>query len=132
MQQSYNPEKTYGSGAFCQVLSEDKTKRSLNGLGCSAFARHYSRNLCEAHCFLFLRLLRCFSSPGYSLTSLYIQLAGPRSSIGEVPPFGNPRIKGCLPPNRGLSQAATSFIIFLCQGIHHILLRDFPTFLILN
>ena len=36
---------------------------SLNcsGLGCSAFARHYLRNHC---CFLFLRLLRCFSSPG--------------------------------------------------------------------
>ncbi len=30
-------------------------------LGCSAFARHYSRN---RGCFLFLRLLRCFSSPG--------------------------------------------------------------------
>jgi hypothetical protein len=36
---------------------------SLNyhGLGCSAFARHYLRN---HSCFLFLRLLRCFSSPG--------------------------------------------------------------------
>ena len=33
--------------------------------GCSAFARHYLRNL---GWFLFLRLLRCFSSPG----SLYL------------------------------------------------------------
>ena len=31
------------------------------GLGSSAFARRYSRNRCF---FLFLRLLRCFSSPG--------------------------------------------------------------------
>ena len=31
------------------------------GLGCSAFARHYLRNHC---CFLFLRVLRCFTSPG--------------------------------------------------------------------
>ena len=31
------------------------------GLGCSHFARHYSGN---HFCFLFLRLLRCFSSPG--------------------------------------------------------------------
>ncbi len=31
------------------------------GLGCSAFARHYLRN---HYCFLFLRVLRCFSSPG--------------------------------------------------------------------
>ena len=32
-----------------------------SGLGSSGFARRYSRNHC---CFLFLRLLRCFSSPG--------------------------------------------------------------------
>ena len=38
------------------------------GLGSSAFARHYLRNHC---CFLFLRVLRCFSSPG-SLTPAYI------------------------------------------------------------
>ena len=31
------------------------------GLGSCAFARHYSRN---HFCFLFLRVLRCFSSPG--------------------------------------------------------------------
>ena len=31
-----------------------------HGLGSSAFARHYSRNHCY---FLFLRVLRCFSSP---------------------------------------------------------------------
>ena len=37
---------------------------SHNGLGSSGSARRYSRNHC---CFLFLRLLRCFSSPG-SLT----------------------------------------------------------------
>ena len=32
-----------------------------SGLGSSDFARRYFRNHC---CFLFLRLLRCFSSPG--------------------------------------------------------------------
>ena len=31
-----------------------------DGLATSAFARHYSRNHC---CFLFLRVLRCFTSP---------------------------------------------------------------------
>ena len=35
--------------------------RNIMGLGCSAFARHYLRN---HSCFLFLRVLRCFSSPG--------------------------------------------------------------------
>ena len=34
---------------------------SIRGLGCSDFARHYFRN---RFCFLFLRVLRCFSSPG--------------------------------------------------------------------
>ena len=32
-----------------------------HGLGCSPFARHYLGN---HYCFLFLRVLRCFSSPG--------------------------------------------------------------------
>ena len=35
--------------------------RTRGGLGSSAFARRYSRNRCF---FLFLRVLRCFSSPG--------------------------------------------------------------------
>ena len=38
------------------------------GLACSAFARHYSRN---HGCFLFLRVLRCFTSPR-SLHTPYI------------------------------------------------------------
>src|SRR3954454_9696240 len=33
-----------------------------HGLASSAFARHYSRN---HNCFLFLRVLRCFTSPRY-------------------------------------------------------------------
>ena len=35
--------------------------RNRTGLGCCAFARHYLRN---HFCFLFLRVMRCFSSPG--------------------------------------------------------------------
>ena len=38
---------------------------------------------------------------------------------GWVSPFGNPRIKACLPAPRGLSQVATSFIACNRQGIHH-------------
>ena len=34
----------------------------VTGLACSAFAHHYSRN---RFCFLFLRVLRCFTSPRY-------------------------------------------------------------------
>ncbi len=39
---------------------------TLNGLDCFPFARHYSGN---HFCFLFLRVLRCFSSPGCLLTA---------------------------------------------------------------
>ena len=35
-----------------------------------------------------------------------------------VSPFGNPRVKACLAAHRGLSQLTTSFIAFLCLGIH--------------
>ena len=39
-----------------------------------------------------------------------------------VPPFGNPRVKGCSAPNRGLSQPAASFFGSQRQGIRHALL----------
>jgi hypothetical protein len=41
---------------------------AVKGLGCSDFARHYFRN---HFCFLFLRVLRWFNSPG-SLTRSYV------------------------------------------------------------
>ena len=57
------------------------------GLGCSTFARHYWGN---HFCFLFLRVLRCFSSPRSP--------TGPsrcdRPSACRVFPFGDPRITG--------------------------------------
>ena len=62
--------------------------RNLTGLGCAPFARHYWGYHC---CFLFLRVLRCFSSPGLPLHE-----ADDRSSTSRVVPFGNPRIKGHL------------------------------------
>ena len=53
------------SRTFPLAASVDYTVRTpgskLPGLGSSAFARRYLRN---HFCFLFLRLLRCFSSPG--------------------------------------------------------------------
>ena len=58
------------------------------GLGYFHFARHYSGN---HFCFLFLRVLRCFSSPG-SPTDYSIY---PDKS-GWVAPFGYPRINGYL------------------------------------
>ena len=48
---------------LCMIAGVLQPRRCLDsdGLGCSAFARRYLRN---HYCFLFLRVLRCFSSPG--------------------------------------------------------------------
>ncbi len=86
------------------------------GLAYSAFARHYSRN---HQCFLFLRVLRCFTSPR-SPATLYIQEAVTRHHSGWVSPFGHPRITARLTAPRGISQPPTSFIGPWYQGIHHV------------
>ena len=62
------------------------------GFACSTFARHYSRNL---GWFLFLRVLRCFSSPG-SLRNAMDSRYVPWLFIMGVSPFGNPRIEAYL------------------------------------
>ena len=49
------------------------------GLGCFRFARRYLGNHC---CFLFLRLLRCFSSPRSPLQPMYS--AGDVSGLAET------------------------------------------------
>ena len=61
--------------------------RNKYGLGCFPFARRYLGNRCF---FLFLLLLRCFSSEGW------LTLLCDRSSTCRVVPFGNPRIDSCL------------------------------------
>ena len=87
----YRALTSYGRTSQCvpvtfpchaQVLLP-RSCRNNSGLGCSAFARHYSRN---HSCFLLLRLLRCFSSAG-----LPPLLDIPNQS-GWVAPFGHPRI----------------------------------------
>ena len=62
------------------------------GLASSAFARHYSRNL---GWFLFLRVLRCFSSPGSLRNAMDSRYAPWLFTMG-VSPFGNPRIEAYL------------------------------------
>jgi hypothetical protein len=71
------------------------------GLGSSAFARHYSRN---RSCFLFLGVLRCFTSPGsprqaFRLALLALPASGfPHSDIhGSKPAYGSPWRFGVRP-----------------------------------
>ena len=69
------------------AVLQPRSCRNNTGLGCSHFAHHYSGN---HYCFLFLQVLRCFSSLGL----LPFRDTGP--SAQWVAPFGNLRIKGCL------------------------------------
>ena len=54
--------------SFAHNFSRSFNPSPKTGLGCSDFARHYSRNHC---CFLLLQVLRCFNSLG-SLLWLYV------------------------------------------------------------
>ena len=91
----------------------------MHGLASSAFARHYSRN---HGCFLFLRVLRCFTSPRSLLLPYVFRQRSPDITpvSFEVSLFGDPRIEARLPAPRGLSQVTTSFIGSWCQDIHRL------------
>ena len=67
-------------------------KSKLSGLGSSAFARRYLRN---HFCFLFLRLLRCFSSPG-SLRMTMDSSYGDGGLLRRVAPFRYLRVEAYL------------------------------------
>src|SRR5271155_2840617 len=84
------------------------------GLGCSEFARHYYRN---HGCFLFLRVLRWFTSPGSLRTPMYSEYDNCCSQQLGFPIRTSPDHRLLASP-RGLSQLATSFIAYLRQGIH--------------
>ena len=81
---------------------------TLTGLASSAFARHYLRN---HFCFLFLRLLRCFSSAGLRLFHAVFNCIGF--------PIRTSADQGSFAPPRRFSQLTTSFVASGSQGIPH-------------
>jgi hypothetical protein len=91
------------------VVLQPPCCRNNIGLGFFPFARHYSGN---HYCFLFLRLLRCFSSAGLRIMQYTFSILGfpIRKSTDQVM-FADPR---------GLSQLITSFIASESQGIPRI------------
>ena len=98
---------SYLSRSLLRPYNPDEHKRI--GLGCSRFARRYSGN---HYCFLFLRVLRCFSSPG-----------SPPVGYWHFMPVGCPiRIPAdqpvCARP-RSFSQLVASFIASESLGILH-------------
>ena len=88
-------------------------KDKSSGLGSFPFARRYSGNRCF---FLFLRVLRCFSSPGCPRRP-YVFGLGISTLLWMGSPIRRPPGRRMCAPRRGLSQLAASFIGSLCQGI---------------
>ena len=81
------------------------------GLGSCAFARHYLRYHC---CFLFLRVLRCFSSPGS------LPPSGGYHAFGMVGcPIRTPTDQALFAGPRSFSQLTTSFFASESLGIPH-------------
>jgi hypothetical protein len=72
---------------------QPQTCRNMTGLGSSHFARHYSGN---HYYFLFLRVLRCFSSPGSPPIARIIPLHGiglsHSETCGSIPICGSPQL----------------------------------------
>ena len=89
-------------------------RRQVFGLGSSHFARRYFGN---RGFFLFLRVLRCFSSPRFRRTAMDL-----RCGTHALPCVGCPIRRSAdrwiFAPHRSFSQLITSFIGSQCQGIH--------------
>ena len=81
-----------------------------NGLGCSHFARRYFGN---RFCFLFLWLLRCFSSPG----CLFLFYEFKKEFYRGCPIRESSDL--CLfPAPRSVSPVSAPFIVSECLGLH--------------
>ena len=76
---------------------------ATRGITRAAFCSHEQimRTECNSYCSLFLRVLRCFTSPG-SLSQTLRREYPPKG--GWVSPFGHLRIAGYTPPPRSFSQ----------------------------
>ena len=94
------------------VVLQPRCRLDGNGLGQSDFARRYSRN---HFCFLFLRVLRCFSSPGLppDLTS------GRHTFSMPGCPIRIPADRFVCADPRGFSQLIASFFASESLGIPH-------------
>ncbi len=99
----------YTSSDFAVLLP--RTRRNGYGLGSSPFARHYRGNHSY---FLFLRLLRCFSSPR-SLPDL----SGCQSFRLTGCPIRRSADQRLFAPPRSFSQLIASFFASESLGIRH-------------
>ena len=77
----------------CSLMQSITPERTRSGLGSFHSARRYSGN---RFFFLFLRVLRCFSSPGSPPYAMYSHMDG-QGFPGRVAPFRYLRLNGCVP-----------------------------------
>ena len=108
----------FGYSSICYIAVRNPESISTLGLASFAFARHYSQNL---GWFLFLPVLRCFSSRGSPRNAMYLRYVSRLFTV-SVSTFGNLRIYRLFAAPRSLSQLITSFIGSWCQGIRLMLL----------
>ena len=108
-------------GAITHIAGLSRPFHYITLLGWSHFARRYSGNLVW---FLFLRVLRCFSSPRSPHTYKYMWWQ--RFTLPGFPIRVSMINNGYLLPHHGLSQVITPFIASSCQGIHRIRLVTWP------
>jgi hypothetical protein len=102
----------YRAVTVCGAPFQTLPVRKQRPLAWSAFARRYLRSRC---CCPFLRLLRCFSSPG----SPPMAMDSPWATACAVGcPIRRSEDQRALAPPLGFSQRATSFIASRYQGIH--------------
>ncbi len=116
---SYNPLLTF----VCQLIQPANCQMEVNKVWALPVSLATTPGIVVY--FLFLGVLRCFSSPGYRFPNLYIQFGATRHDSSEVSPFGNLRFKAWLAAPRSLSQLSTSFIGILRQGILYVRLSNF-------
>ena len=86
------------------------------GLGSFAFARHYLRNHC---CFLFLWVLRCFSSPRYPLCAMDLRISD-RASVSAGFPHSEIRVSSAI--------CAYTRLIAACHVLHRLLVPGHPPY----
>lgn len=119
----YGTITPYGTGfpsgfhltlVYHSAVLQPRSCRNMNGLGSFPFARHYSGN---HYYFLFLRLLRCFSSARSRIIRHTFSMPGyPIRKSADQFAYANPR---------SLSQLITSFIASESQGIPRVPLLTF-------
>ena len=104
---------TFFSDSACNnAVLQPRGCRNTRGLGSSPFARHYWGNHSY---FLFLQVLRCFSSLRWPPPS-----GGCCRFAATGCPIRRSAGQGSFAPNRGFSQLITSFLASKSLGIHHV------------